>query len=98
LWPGSGAIIAAVETASGRTVATVGKPEPTLVQTALDRLGPGRALMVGDRVDADLGAAHAAGIDGAVVLTGASDRAAAEAADDPAPVAIAERLATLVLA
>jgi HAD superfamily hydrolase (TIGR01450 family) len=98
LWPGSGAVIAAVETASGRTVATVGKPEPTLVQTALDRLGPGRALMVGDRVDADLGAAHAAGIDGAVVLTGASDREIAEAASDPAPVAISERLATLVLA
>ena len=51
-----------------------------------------------DRVDADLGAAHAAGIDGAVVLTGASDRAIAEAATDPSPVAIAERLATLVLA
>ncbi len=98
LWPGSGSIIAAVETASGRTVATVGKPEPTLVQTALDRLGPGRALMVGDRVDADLGAAHAAGIDGAIVLTGASDRAMAEAAREPAPVAIAERLQTLVLA
>ncbi len=97
LWPGSGAVIAAVETACGRTVTTVGKPEPTLVQTALDRLGPGRALMVGDRVDADLGAAHAAGIDGAVVLTGASDRETAEAATEPSPVAIAERLQTLVL-
>ena len=98
LWPGSGAIIAAVETASDRTAVTVGKPEPGLLLTALDRLGPGRALMIGDRVDSDLGAAHAAGIDGAVVLTGASDRATAEAASDPAPVAIAERLATLVLA
>ena len=68
------------------------------MQTALDRLGPGRALMVGDRVDADLGAAHAAGIDGAVVLTGASTREIAEAASDPRPVAIAERLETLVLA
>jgi HAD superfamily hydrolase (TIGR01450 family) len=97
LWPGSGAVIAAVETASGRTVQTVGKPEPTLVQTALDRLGPGRALMIGDRVDADLGAAHAAGIDGAIVLTGASDRETAEAATKPSPVAIAERLETLVL-
>ena len=96
LWPGSGAIIAAVEIASGCTATTVGKPEPTLVQTALDRVGPGRALMVGDRVDADLGAAHAAGVDGAIVLTGASDRAAAEAARDPSPVAIAERLETLV--
>ena len=98
LWPGSGAVIAAVETASGRTILTVGKPEPTLVHTALDRLGPGRALMVGDRVDADLGAAHAAGIDGAIVLTGASDRATAESATAPAPVAISERLETLVLA
>ena len=97
LWPGSGAVIAAVETASGRTVATVGKPEPTLLQTALDRLGPGRALMIGDRVDADLGAAHAAGIDGAIVLTGASDRVTAEAASDPSPVGIAERLETMVL-
>ena len=97
LWPGSGAVIAAVETASGRTVQTVGKPEPTLVQTALDRLGPGRALMIGDRVDADLGAAHAAGIDGAIVLTGASDRATAEAATEPSPVAISDRLETLVL-
>ncbi|CAA9496015.1 MAG: hypothetical protein AVDCRST_MAG67-1561 [uncultured Solirubrobacteraceae bacterium] len=97
LWPGSGAVIAAVETASARTVQTVGKPEPTLVQTALDRLGPGRALMIGDRLDADLGAAHAAGIDGAIVLTGASDRAAAEAAREPSPVAIAERLETMVL-
>jgi len=75
----------------------VGKPEPVLVRTALDRLGPGRALMVGDRVDADLAAAHAAGIDGAIVLTGASDRTRAEAAVEPRPVAIAERLATLVL-
>jgi HAD superfamily hydrolase (TIGR01450 family) len=98
LWPGSGAIIAAVEYATGRTVDTLGKPEPTLVQTALDRLGPGRALMIGDRVDADLGAAHNAGIDGAIVLTGASDRETAEAAQDPRPVAIAERLETLVLA
>jgi HAD superfamily hydrolase (TIGR01450 family) len=97
LWPGSGSIIAAVETASGCTALTVGKPEPVLVQTALDRLGPGRALMVGDRLDADLGAAHAAGVDGAIVLTGASDRAMAEAARDPRPVAIAERLETLVL-
>ncbi|MEJ7825639.1 MAG: HAD-IIA family hydrolase [Solirubrobacteraceae bacterium] len=97
LWPGSGSILAAVETASGCEATIVGKPEPVLLHTALDRLGPGRALMVGDRVDADLAAAHAAGIDGAIVLTGASDRTHAEAAVEPRPVAIAERLATLVL-
>lgn len=96
-WPGSGSILAAVETASGRTAQTVGKPAPTLLRTALDRLGEGRALMVGDRLDADLGAAAAAGLDCAIVLTGACDRAAAQAAAEPRPVAVAERLETLVL-
>ncbi|MGH2841618.1 MAG: HAD-IIA family hydrolase [Solirubrobacteraceae bacterium] len=96
-WPGSGAILAAVETACGRSAQTVGKPEAGLLLTALDRLEPGRTLMVGDRIDADLGGAHAAGVDAAIVLTGVADREAAEAAKDPAPVAIADRLETLVL-
>jgi HAD superfamily hydrolase (TIGR01450 family) len=93
--PGTGAILAAVETACGRTVETVGKPGPGLVRTALDRLGPGRALMVGDRIS-DLGAAAAAGVDGALVLTGATDRETAEAQSEPAPVAVAASLAELV--
>ncbi len=96
-WPASGSVLAAVETASGRRAETVGKPQPGLLLTALDRLGEGRALMVGDRVDSDLGAAHAADVDAAIVLTGASDRDAAEAARDPAPVAVADSLAALVL-
>jgi ribonucleotide monophosphatase NagD (HAD superfamily) len=52
---------------------------------------------VGDRLDADLAGAFAAGLDAAIVLTGVSSRADAEAADDPAPVAIAEDLHGLVL-
>ena len=39
LWPGTGAILAAIEYATGRSAAIVGKPEPQLVLTALDRLG-----------------------------------------------------------
>ena len=66
--------------------------------TALDRLGPGRTLVVGDRLDADLAGAAAAGLDGAIVLTGASSRAQAEAAADPAPVAIADDLHALLVA
>lgn len=97
LWPGTGAILAAVETASGRTAVVVGKPEAGLVLTALDRLGPGRALMIGDRADTDLAAARAAGIDGALVLTGAGDLEEARAAPDPGPVAVAADLRTLVL-
>jgi HAD superfamily hydrolase (TIGR01450 family) len=71
-WPGTGPIIAALENATGVTATSVGKPEAQLFLTALDRLGPGRSLGVGDRLDADLAGAHAAGIDGAIVLTGAT--------------------------
>jgi glycerol-1-phosphatase len=96
-WPGTGAIVAAVEYATGRTALSVGKPEAWLYRTAIDRLGAGRALVVGDRVDADLAGAAAAHLDGALVLTGASTRADAQAAKDPAPVAVADTLADLVL-
>ena len=41
--------------------------------------------MVGDRLEADLAGARAAGLDGAVVLTGATSAAMARAADPPPP-------------
>ena len=41
----------------------VGKPEPEIFHTALDRLGDGRTLVVGDRLDSDLAGAAAAGLD-----------------------------------
>jgi glycosyltransferase involved in cell wall biosynthesis len=37
-WPGTGALLAALEYASGRRAATVGKPDPQLFNTALDLL------------------------------------------------------------
>ena len=74
------------------------KPDPQIFYTALDRLGPGRTLVVGDRLDADLAGAAAAGLDAAIVLTGVSTRAQAEAATEPAPVAIAEDLHGLLMA
>ncbi len=97
-WPASGAVLAAVETATERTATTVGKPDGQLFRTALDRIGPGRALVVGDRLDADLAGAHAAGLDGAIVLTGGADAATARAAEHPAPIRVAATLADLVLA
>ncbi len=95
-WPGSGAIVAALEYATERTARSVGKPDAMLFQTALDRLGPGLALMVGDRLDSDLGGAAACGLDAAIVLTGVTTRQQATAANDPAPVAVAETLYALV--
>ena len=97
-WPGTGAILAAVEIAGDATAEIVGKPHPGLFRTALDRFGPGRTLMIGDRLDSDLAGADAAGLDGAIVLSGATGEAEARAARDPTPVAIAPTLADLVLA
>jgi glycerol-1-phosphatase len=66
-WPGTGSIVAAVEAATGTEALTVGKPSPELFRTALDRLGDGRAIVIGDRADTDLEGAKAVGLDAALV-------------------------------
>lgn len=72
LLPGSGAILAAVETAAGREATVVGKPKPELFRLALERAGsdPSRTLVCGDRPETDVAGARAAGVPVALVLTG----------------------------
>jgi glycerol-1-phosphatase len=96
LWPGTGAILAAVEVASERQATVIGKPEPQLLLTALDRLGEGRTLVVGDRIDTDLGAAAAAGLDSALVLSGGARREDVDGLEPP-PVAVRDTLAQLLV-
>jgi 4-nitrophenyl phosphatase len=64
LAPGCGSIVAAIATASGVKPTVVGKPEPTLLTVALDRLGvpPKNAMMVGDQIATDIRAGKAAGM------------------------------------
>ena len=96
MWPGTGAVLAAIETATGRRgLEIIGKPEAAMYDAARDRLGPGRILAVGDRLEIDIEGARRAGIDQALVLTGGTTRAEAEAAD-PRPTHIADSLGTLV--
>jgi glycerol-1-phosphatase len=95
-WPGAGPVVAAIEAGTGATARSVGKPDPQLFLTALDRLGPGRAIVVGDRLDVDAAGARAAGLDSAIVLTGATTADEASAAD-PAPTHVADSLGDLVL-
>ena len=97
LWPGTGAIVAALEYATERTAAVVGKPEPQLFITALDRLGDGPTLVVGDRLDSDVAAAAKAHLDAALVLSGGTSPEEAAAAKDPKPVRVAADLRELVL-
>jgi HAD superfamily hydrolase (TIGR01457 family) len=76
LWPGAGALLAALTTTVGRPAdEVVGKPHPTLYRTALERAGGGRPLVVGDRLDTDIAGAAPLGWDSLLVLTGVAGRA-----------------------
>lgn len=68
--PGTGAVLAAIEVASGRTAVVVGKPEMPMMEAAARRLGKAGVLMLGDRLDSDVEGARRIGWDAAIVLTG----------------------------
>ena len=73
--PDCGAILAAIEAASGRRAdAIVGKPSALMAATVLERLGssPEDTLVVGDRLETDIRMARSAGLASALVLTGAT--------------------------
>src|SRR3954469_10315669 len=83
-WPGTGATLAAVETASGRTAEIGGKPERHLFDRARALLGDAeRVAMVGDRIASDIEGGRRAGLATILVLSGASSREDAAAADPP---------------
>lgn len=70
--PGLGAMLHAVTVATGRTPdVIVGKPYAPLMQAAVRRVGQGRPVFIGDRIDTDIMGAHTVGIDSFLVLTGA---------------------------
>ncbi len=106
--PGTGATLAAVETASGKRAAIGGKPERHLFDLALNSLRcdlsmhdrgksqrNARVAMVGDRIASDIEGGRRAGLETILVLSGASSRADAEAADPP-PDHVIDDLAALV--
>ncbi|MDT7890256.1 MAG: HAD-IIA family hydrolase [Desulfurococcales archaeon] len=71
--PGAGAIIAALEKASGRKVDYVaGKPNPWIVEYIINRYRVPREelVVVGDRLDTDMRLAIDSGVRGILVLTG----------------------------
>lgn len=95
-WPGTGAVLAAVETASGATAEIGGKPEPHLFEMARERIGgAARVAMVGDRVSSDIEGGRRAGLETVLVLSGATSREEAAAAT-PSPDLVVEDLAALV--
>ncbi|WP_369375550.1 HAD-IIA family hydrolase [Promicromonospora sp. Populi] len=70
--PGNGALVGAVVSATGITPDSAGKPSPTMYRLAIERVGASRPLVIGDRLDTDLGGAREGGYPGLHVLTGVS--------------------------
>jgi 4-nitrophenyl phosphatase len=81
LLPGTGSMIAALETASGVKPTVIGKPEPTMFQLAMAHMGarPETTATIGDRLETDIAGGQRAGLTTICVLSGASSRAEAEA-------------------
>jgi 4-nitrophenyl phosphatase len=93
-WPGTGAILAAVEVCSGKKAEIAGKPERHLFELALSRIPAAkRVAMIGDRLSSDIAGGHAAGLDTILVLSGTSEDPGTTAAKPDLTVA---DLATLV--
>jgi 4-nitrophenyl phosphatase len=88
--PDCAAITAAIEACTGvRAVANLGKPNPAMLEAAMDGLDvePGDCVMVGDRLATDIRMGRDAGMTTALVLTGESgisDLEGLEPAERPA--------------
>lgn len=80
---GNGAILAALEVATGVTPTIIGKPEPIIYQQALNLLGvtPDETVALGDRLETDILGAVRTGIRSIMVLTGVSTEDDLKAAD-----------------
>lgn len=74
LVPGTGAVVAAVETASETRARVAGKPERPMFEAAKRRLGGDHMAMVGDALDADIAGGQRAGMATILVLSGRTTR------------------------
>jgi 4-nitrophenyl phosphatase len=72
LVPGNGAILGALEAATGVAPLIIGKPQPTLLQLAMHKMGVTRegTAIIGDRLETDILAGKRAGITTVLVLSG----------------------------
>ena len=98
LIPGAGALVAALSTATDREPIFIGKPQPSMIELALERLGTARenTFVIGDRLETDILAGQNANCPTALVLSGVSTLAMAEAWQPPVTL-IANDLAELVV-
>ena len=78
--PATGAVAALISKATGKEPYVVGKPNPMMFRSAMNRIGAHseNTGMIGDRMDTDVVAGIEAGLHTILVLTGISDQAEIE--------------------
>ncbi|PZQ87426.1 MAG: TIGR01457 family HAD-type hydrolase [Leifsonia xyli] len=78
--PATGAIAALITKATGKDPYIVGKPNPMMFRSAMNKIGAHSetTAMIGDRMDTDIVAGIEAGLHTVLVLTGISDQAEIE--------------------
>jgi NagD protein len=78
--PATGAVAALITKATGKEPYVVGKPNPMMVRSAMNKIGAHseNTGMIGDRMDTDIVAGIEAGLHTILVLTGISDQAEIE--------------------
>lgn len=95
LLPGAGAILASIETASGRRAEVMGKPHAPMLDAVTARLdGCSAIAVIGDRPDTDLAGAHERGWTTILVLSGVTRRADVDGLN-PRPDLVLDSLADL---
>ncbi|MEA1908405.1 MAG: HAD-IIA family hydrolase [Euryarchaeota archaeon] len=74
--PGAGAIVSALETASGKLPLVIGKPNQPIMDIVIDHLGldVSKCTVVGDRLDTDILAGSRCGMRTVLVLSGVETR------------------------
>ncbi len=97
LIPGAGSIIGSLEISTDVKPIIAGKPNPTLYEFALERLGtlPSQTMVVGDRLETDILGGQKLGCPTALVLSGIATRTEGESHQPPVDV-IAESLEELL--
>lgn len=91
LLPGGGALVAALETATGSTAEICGKPHEPMRRLLRERTGPGAVVVIGDRIDTDMELGWSEGWATILTLTGVTTlREASEARVDHVVASVAD--------
>lgn len=82
LAPGSGSLVAAVQTATSVDPVVIGKPRTYALEKILEMTNtpPSQAVIIGDRLETDIAVGNRAGTETVLVLTGIASREDAERA------------------